>query len=297
MATKDRTADEAEEALRADLEAAVSDDSAKEDISAPSTPEEEEKSEGFAMSKAKASEAISYIRECENIKEIYDIVQAEEEGKARKTVIQEGFARIQELNVLKDDAREQAQSSLETPDLTDSNADAPEITATEAQVVGDKPPQPPPATDTLEIEEYPIEDTWDGETGRYVEIKHISRTMHPMGGVDERIMSPVRLNELLEEYFANGFELFKVLPQGFGPDGVSILYVLGKVSSDLESKHTNIWHIQRTLTERPALSGGITGFQADKYLNSFLSEGWQLFAAQSLKEGEAEIPMLWVLVR
>jgi hypothetical protein len=295
MATKDRTADEAEETLRADLEAAVSDDSAKEDISAPSTPEEEEKSEGFAMSKAKASEAISYIRECENIKEVYDIVQAEEEGKARKTVIQEGFARIQELNVLKDEAREQAQSSLETPDLTDSDADAPEVAQTAEDVV--EPPEHPPAADTLEIDEYPIEDIWDGEIGRYIEIKHISRTMHPMGGVDERIMSPVRLNELLEEYFADDFELIKVLPQGFGPDGVSILYVLGKVSEDLDSKHTNIWHIQRTLTERPALSGGITGFQADKYLNSFLSEGWQLFAAQSLKEGEAEIPMLWVLVR
>ena len=288
MATKDRTADEAEEALRADLEAAVSDDSAKEDIPAPSTPEEEEKPEGFAISKAKASEAISYIRECENITEIYDLVQSEEKGKARKTVIQEGFARIQELNVLKDEAREQAQSDLETPDLTDSNEDAPEIEEQPIEVADVIPET---------VDEYPIEDTWDGEIGRYVEIKHISRTMHPMGGVDERIMSPVRLNELLEEYFANGFELFKVLPQGFGPDGVSILYVLGKVSSDLESKHTNIWHIQRTLTERPALSGGITGFQADTYLNSFLSEGWQLFAAQSLKEGEAEIPMLWVLVR
>lgn len=285
MATKGRTAEEAEETLRADLEAAVS-DSAEVDP-APSTPEEET-TEGFDVFKAKASEAISHIRECENISEIYDLIQAEEKGKNRKTVIQEGMARIQELNILKEDAREKAQASLESPDLAVSDADAPEVKA-----------QPTEAVEVIpeEVDEYPIEDVWDGEIGRYVEIKHISRTMHPMGGVDERIMSPVRLNEYLEEHFAQDFELIKVLPQGFGPDGVSILYVLGKVSPDLDSRHTNIWHIQRTLTERPALSGGITGFQADKYLNSFLSEGWQLFAANALKEGEAEIPMLWVLVR
>ncbi len=293
MATNDRTAEEAEALLRAELEATDSDSA--ESTPASSTPEEEEKPEGFVVFKAKASEVIDRIRECENVSEVYDLIQAEEKGKARKTVIQEGLARIQELNILKETAREEVQASLETPDLTDSNADAPEVAQTAEDVV--EPPQHPPATDTLEAEEYPIEDTWDGEIGRYVEIKHISRTMHPMGGVDERIMSPVRLNEYLEEHFAMGFELIKVLPQGFGPDGVSILYVLGKVGPDLESRHTNIWHIQRTLTERPALSGGITGFQADKYLNSFLSEGWQLFAANALKEGEAEIPMLWVLVR
>jgi len=283
MATKDRTAEEAEQLLRDELEAAGS--GSTEDVPAPSTPEEE-KPEGFNVLKAKASEAISHIRECENISEVYDLIQAEEKGKNRKTVIHEGMSRVRELNILKEEAREKAQASLETPDLTDSDSETPEIKAEAIEVVA-----------SPEVEEYPIEDVWDGEIGRYVEIKHISRTMHPMGGVDERIMSPVRLNEYLEEHFAQGFELIKVLPQGFGPDGVSILYVLGKVDSDLESKHTNIWHIQRTLTERPALSGGITGFQADTYLNSFLSEGWQLFAANALKEGEAEIPMLWVLVR
>ena len=286
MATEDRTAEEAEQLLRDELEAAGS--GSTEDVPVPSTPEEE-KPEGFNVLKAKASEAISHIRECENVSAIYDLIQAEEKGKNRKTVIHEGMSRVRELNILKEEAREKAQASLETPDLTDSDSETPEIKAEAIEVVA--------SPEVEEVSEYPIEDVWDGEIGRYVEIKHISRTMHPMGGVDERIMSPVRLNEYLEEHFAQGFELIKVLPQGFGPDGVSILYVLGKVSSDLDSRHTNIWHIQRTLTERPALSGGITGFQADTYLNSFLSEGWQLFAADALKEGEAEIPMLWVLVR
>lgn len=289
MATEDRTAEEAEQLLRDELEDAGS--GSTEDVPAPSTPEEE-KPEGFNVLKAKASEAISHIRECESVPEVYDLIEAEEQGKGRTTVIQEGLARVQELNLLKEEAREQAQAALETPDLTDSNADAPEIEAEAIEAVAS-----PEVEEVGEVGEYPIEDVWDGEIGRYVEIKHISRTMHPMGGVDERIMSPVRLNEYLEEHFAKGFELIEVLPQGFGQDGVSILYVLGKVSPDLESVHTSIWHIQRTLSERPALSGGITGFQADKYLNSFLSEGWQLFAANALKEGEAEIPMLWVLVR
>ncbi len=286
MATNDRTAEEAEQLLRDELEAAGS--GSTEDVPVPSTPEEE-KPEGFNVLKAKASEAISHIRECENVSAIYDLIQAEEQGKGRTTIIAEGMSRIQELNILKEEAREEAQASLETPDLTDSDSETPEIKAEAVEVVA--------SPEVEEVSEYPIEDVWDGETGRYVEIKHISRTMHPMGGVDERIMSPVRLNEYLEGHFAQGFELIKVLPQGFGPDGVSILYVLGKVQEHLGKKFSSIWHIQRTLTERPSLSGGITGFQADKYLNSFLSEGWQLFAADALKEGEAEIPMLWVLVR
>ncbi|MFV2044344.1 MAG: hypothetical protein ACC700_14070 [Anaerolineales bacterium] len=292
MATSDRTAEEAEESLRGDIAAVMDEEPAKEEAPAQSTPE---KSEGFVVFKAKASEAITYIRECENISEVYDLIQAEEKGKARKPVIQEGMSRVIELNLLKEKTQEQAQADLEAPDLAEVDAadadadDAAKEVETAAVVI------PPVAQ---KIDEYPIESgIWEGEMGRYTEVKHIARTMHPMGGLDERTMSPPRLNEYLEERFADGFELIKVLPQGFGPDGVSILYVLGKVRPELESKHKNIWHIQRTLTERPALSGGITGFQADKYLNSFLSEGWQLFAADSLKEGEAEIPMLWVLVR
>ena len=199
------------------------------------------------------------------------------------------------MNIQKEVAREEAQTPPDT-----SGEDAPEVEQTEAAIVGTAvagPPQTEPAAD--EIDEYPIEDTvWEGEMGRYTEMKHLSRTMHPMGGLDERVMSPRDLNEKLEDdYFAKGFELIKILPQGFGPDGVSVLYVLGKVREDLQSKHKEIWHIQRTLTERAMQSGGVTGFQADKYIKSFLSEGWQLFAVNTLKDGDVEIPMLWVLVR
>lgn len=288
MATNDKeTTQETEERLRADLEQLETNVPEEE---APAPEEKEEKPEGFLVFKATAGDAIAYIRECEDVSEVYDLIQAEEKGKARKTIIQEGTARARELNILKETAREEALAVLETPDLTDSGADAPEIKAQHEPIE----PIVPEA-----VEEYPVEDgIWEGEMGRYVEIKHLARTMHPMGGVDERVMSPVRLNEKIEdEFFSNGFELIKVLPQGFGPDGVSLLYVLGKVRPELESKHDHIWHIQRTLTERPMISGGVTGFQADKYLNSFLSDGWQLFAVNTLKDGDSEIPMLWVLVR
>lgn len=288
MATNDRTAEEAEEALRADIASVtdVPDVPVEPEVPVASEPEK------YEVSKVTAKEAIGYIRSCENVSELYDLIQAEEKDRARKTVITEGMSRIQELNILKETAREQALApELDVPDLKDATTETSEIKAEATPVA-----VPPPVVE--EIDEYPIEDSeWDGEMGRYTEIKHISRTMHPMGGVDERVMSPKRLNEYLEEHFAEGFELIKVLPQGFGRDGVSILYVLGKVKPELEASHNNIWHIQRTLTERPMVSGGVTGFQADNYLNSFLSEGWQLFAVDTLKDGEAEIPMLWVLVR
>ena len=285
MATNDKeTTEETEERLRADLEQLEVD--VPEDAEAPAPEEKEEKPEGFKVFKATAGDAIAYIRECEDVSEVYDLIQAEEKGKARKTIMQEGAARAQELNILKETAREEAQAMLEAPDLTD----APEIKAQH---------EPIEAVVPEAVDEYPVEDgIWEGEMGRYIEIYHLSRTMHPMGGVDERVMSPGRLNEKIEdEFFSKGFELIKVLPQGFGPDGVSLLYVLGKVRPEFESKHDHIWHIQRTLSERPMISGGVTGFQADKYLYSFLSDGWQLFAVNTLKDGDSEIPMLWVLVR
>lgn len=279
MATNDRSAEEAEEALRQDIASAIPD----------SVPAEEAKEATVAIPyeifNSTAKDAIEYFRQCEDVSEIYDLIQAEEKGKGRKTIIAEGMSRVQELNILKETEREQAQQvDLATPEVSNSDTNTPEAVA------------PPPVLD--EVEEYPIEDgAWEGEMGRYIEFKHISRTMHPMGGVGDRVVSPRRLNEYLEEHFAQGYELIEVLPQGFGPDGVSLLYVMGRVRDDLKPKFTSIWHVQRTLTERPMQTGGITGFQADKYLNSFLSEGWQLIAAKSLKDGEAEIPMLWVLVR
>ena len=283
MATNDRNAEEAEDALRSDIASVMTDPAIPEEV--PVATEEEK----YEVYNATAKDAIGYIRECEDVSEIYDLIQAEEQGKSRKTIITEGMSRVQELNILREVAREEAQTPPDT-----SNTDTPKIEQTASAVV--EAPQTEPAVE--EIDGYPIEDmVWEGEMGRYTEIKHISRTMHPMGGLDDRVMSPRRLNEYLEEHFAQGFELIEVLPQGFGPDGVSILYVMGRVKPELEAEFSSIWHIQRTLTERPMLSGGVTGFQADKYLNSFLSEGWQLIAVKTLKEGESEIPMLWVLVR
>ena len=285
MATNDRTAEEAEEALRQDIA-----DIMIEPVEAGEVPVAEEPEEAYEVFNATAKEAISYIRECENVSEIYDLIQAEEKGKGRKTIITEGMSRVQELNILRETEREQAmQADLSATEIKDSDTSTPEVKEAATDVVAPVPE---------EVDEYPIEEgVWEGELGRYVEIKHISRTMHPMGGLDDRVVSTRHMNEYLVEQFGQCFELIEVLPQGFGPDGVSILYVLGKLREDLEPKVSSVWHIQRTLTERPMVSGGITGFQADQYLNSFLSEGWQLIAAKSLKEGETEIPMLWVLVR
>ncbi len=277
----------------AEFAEAINESIAKADETAPATTDDRveeqnvDEESGFLIFKATADDAIKYLRASEDRDEVYALAQAEENGKARKTVIEAAMRRATELNLLEDEAREVANTvmddKLKAPDLGT-------VKKTEEAVV---------SPDSLgDPEEYPISAReWDGELGRYTELKHITRTMNPLGGLDDRVMTPTRVNEYIEDHFLEGFELVRVIPQGFGSQGLSLLWVLGKVRADEKPKHTEIWHIQRTLTESTMVEGGVTGFQADQYLNSFLRDGWQLFVAQSLRTGEPEIPMLWVMVR
>lgn len=285
------------EEANAEFAAAIEESVAEADASAPATEEEaiveaevEEEESGFLIFKATAEDAIAYLREATDKDEVYALAQAEEKGKSRKTVIEAAMRRVTELNLLEDEARAAAalptedEPALEVPALDEPTAEVAEEAA-------------PPA-DVGEPLEYPVEgSSWEGDLGRYSEIKHITRTMNPLGGLDDRVMTPNRVNEYIEGHFLDGFELIKVIPQGFGSQGLSLLWVLGKLQPADKPRFTEIWHIQRTLTERPMMEGGVTGFQADQYLNSFLRDGWQLFVAQSLRTGEPEIPMLWVMVR
>ena len=133
--------------------------------------------------------------------------------------------------------------------------------------------------------------------GRFESVYHYARTIHPMGGLGEEIKSPQDIKEFIErDFFAKGWELAFVEPLGFGPDGLSVLWIFGKLREGLESRHTEIWHIQRTLGAN-VMEGQISGFGANTYLNSFLNEGWSIFCAKALARGGSEVPMLWVLVR
>lgn len=133
--------------------------------------------------------------------------------------------------------------------------------------------------------------------GRYESLYHYSRTIHPLGGLGEGIKSPEDIkNKIESDFFAKGWELAFVEPLGYGPDGLSVLWIFGKVREGLESKHKEIWHIQRTLGSN-VMEGQVTGFGVDAYLKSYLDEGWSLFSAKALMRGGSEVPMMWVLVR
>ena len=304
----------------AEFQAAIEESVAVADANAPATEEEEavesvaieaeavpEEEKGFLIFKATADEAIAYIRASEDRDEVYALAEAEEKGKSRKTVIEAALKRVTELNLEQDEARAAALAStaeeveeveevteeptLEAPELETESGEAGEVEEAEEA-------EAPAPVDMGTPDDYPLEGvSWEGELGRYSEVKHITRTMNPLGGLDDRVMTPTKVNEYIESHFLDGYELIKVVPQGFGQQGLSLLWVLGKVRADIEPRYTEIWHIQRTLTESPMAEGGVTGFQADQYLNSFLRDGWQLFVAQSLRTGEPEIPMLWVMVR
>lgn len=238
---------------------------------------------GFILDSLTAKDAVAYINSVNSVHELRDLADGEANSKARKTVLAAVGPRISEIVANEEKAIEAVaagKSGLEAPDL--SVASLEDTTVPLRQ----------------ETQEYPLEPSWTGELGRYIEIKHIARTMHPMGGLDSTVITPTKANEYIEKHFANGYELVKVIPQGYGPDGVSILWVLGKLNDNQKPKHQEIWHIQRTLTDRPGLTdAGVSGFQADTYISSFFKDGWNLFTAEPLQRGGTEIPMLWVLVR
>lgn len=241
----------------------------------------------FILDGMSAKEAIAYINQVDSVPELRDLADMEANNKGRKTVLAAVGPRISEIVAKEEQAIEAVAAepaadggSLEAPDLTVASLEDTTVPIVE------------------ETQEYPLEPSWTGELGRYTEVKHIARTMHPMGGLDDSVITPSKANDYIEKHFANGYELIKVIPQGFGPDGVSILWVLGKLNAGETPKHLEIWHIQRTLTDRPGLTdGGVSGFQADTYISSFFKDGWNLFTAEPLQKGGTEIPMLWVLVR
>ena len=295
----------------AEFQAAIEESVAEANANAPATEEEEtvgsvaieaevvpEEEKGFLIFKATADDAIAHIRASEDRDEVYALAEAEEKGKARKTVIEAALKRVTELNLKQDEARAAALASTAEEVAEEPALEAPELAEESKEVKEIKEVEAPAPVDMGKPDDYPLEGVaWEGELGRYTEVKHITRTMNPLGGLDDRVMTPTKVNEYIEGHFLDGFELIKVIPQGFGQQGLSLLWVLGKVRADIEPRYTEIWHIQRTLTESPMSEGGVTGFQADQYLNSFLRDGWQLFVAQSLRTGEPEIPMIWVMVR
>lgn len=133
--------------------------------------------------------------------------------------------------------------------------------------------------------------------GGYSDVYHLARTLSPAGGLGIEIMNPEQVKNYIEEtLFAEGFELLFCDPVGFGPDGLSILWVFGKPRGR-EGRHKEIWHIQRNLGRRIE-EGQVSGFMANTYIKSFLDDGWNLFTAKPLSNAsQQEISMFWVLVR
>jgi hypothetical protein len=134
-------------------------------------------------------------------------------------------------------------------------------------------------------------------SGGYSEVYHFARTIAPGGGLSAEIMSPEEVKDHIEKnFFDEGYELLTCDPIGFGPDGLSIIWIFGKPRGR-DGRHREIWHIQRNLG-RQAQDGQMTGFMANTYIKSFLTGGWNLFSARPIRgASNREIPMFWVLVR
>lgn len=245
-------------------------------------------------------DVVAYIATVESIDTLRDLADAEEDGKNRKGVLRAIGPRVQELVPPEPEIIEQAQQAesapadLETPNLAENGAEPKQDDAVEPE-----PEQEESTVPTIASMEYPFADQpWEGEMGRYVAIKHMTRIMNPLGGLDDRIKTPIEVNEEIEnEWFSKGYELLKTVTMGFDQTGLAVLYVLGKVREGLSARHTQVWHIQRTLVERDQRSDSITSFQADAYVSSFLNDGWNLVSAEVIQRGADAIPMLWVLVR
>lgn len=240
----------------------------------------------------------AYIATVESIDTLRDLADAEQAGKNRKGVLTSIGPRIQEL-VPPEPVEPQVQSEPTPEPEPEQPADFQAPSLSQDGGSQEAASEVPPTYPTVASMAYPFEgDSWEGEMGRYVAIKHMTRIMNPLGGLDDRIKTPIEVNEEIEDdWFAEGYELLKIVPMGFDQTGLAVLYVLGKVRDDLAPRHTQIWHIQRTLVERDQRSDSITAFQADQYVSSFLKDGWNLFASEVIQRGADAIPMLWIVVR
>lgn len=95
---------------------------------------------------------------------------------------------------------------------------------------------------------------------------------------------------LAEEYFADEYNLHSVVHLGQEQDGHNLLFVM-EDASGAKNSHSEIKVKLQTMRT------GITGFQANEWISSYISDGWDLAHVGGVGYSEAGVNIFWVLVK
>jgi len=132
------------------------------------------------------------------------------------------------------------------------------------------------------------------------EVKHIKRSLNKYGtGWENEIVSGEQADEKIGEYLTEGWILVHMQSLGITTDGLQMLWIIGKpTEEDLRDwPYREIYHVVQNVGGVGPDGSGLTGFQADAWINSYLDEGWELAYVQAVAISEAGMNMIWVLIR
>jgi len=132
------------------------------------------------------------------------------------------------------------------------------------------------------------------------DVYHIVRSVSKLGGMGwhSSRVSVADVDERLGEMLLEGWELVKSQPLGYGPEGIDMLWVLGKFGEGKVTRYpyTEIMHMTRRV------GGGdveaISGTQANALISGYLQTGWDLALVEALdKAAGGVINVMWILLR
>jgi len=133
------------------------------------------------------------------------------------------------------------------------------------------------------------------------EVHHIVRSVKEFGmGWDQPFVSNEEADDHIGEMLQEGWEIVHVQPLGFGPEGIEMFWVMG-VRADVPERTTpyqEVRHIVRHVGSLGDDGRGVSGFQANDYINGMLNEGFDLALVRALGPSTGGgINMMWVMVR
>lgn len=133
--------------------------------------------------------------------------------------------------------------------------------------------------------------------GKYVQLRHVTRTLTAFGrGDGYAFLDPHQASAYFSQYLDAGYDLLFVEHLGIEPEGHMMLWGFALPNDPKDVKGiTEVHHIVRIIGAGG--EGAISGFQADMYVSSFLTEGWEIFKVKQLGLTPSGINVLWVLVR
>jgi hypothetical protein len=130
------------------------------------------------------------------------------------------------------------------------------------------------------------------------EVRHMVRTLSSNGGNwDEKVVRADYADDKISEYLQEGWGLIQIQHLGVTAEGIDMLWIMGKPVDGVEFPFDEIYHIVQNVGGVGPDNRGLTGFQADALINSYLAEGWELAYVKAIASSAAGINMMWVLVR